>query len=100
MADVRKMKETMIIIGSGAAGLSVALEFAKNGTRSILISDMPSERAQSVMAEGGINAAMDTQRDCPELHAEGDNESWKIYCRFQSSTSNDRRSPKDHKRFI
>ena len=70
MADVRKMKETMIIIGSGAAGLSVALEFAKNGTRSILISDMPSERSQSVMAEGGINAAMDTQRDCPEFHAE------------------------------
>ena len=70
MADVRIMKETMIIIGSGAAGLSAALEFAKNGTRSILISDMPSERSQSVMAEGGINAAMDTQRDCPELHAE------------------------------
>ena len=70
MADVRKLKETMIIIGSGAAGLSAALEFAKNGTRSILISDMPSERSQSVMAEGGINAAMDTQRDCPELHAE------------------------------
>ncbi len=70
MADVRKMKETMIIIGSGAAGLSAALEFAKNGTRLILISDMPSERSQSVMAEGGINAAMDTQRDCPELHAE------------------------------
>lgn len=70
MADVRKMKETMIIIGSGAAGLSVALEFAKNGTRSILISDMPSERAQSVMAEGGINAAVDTQEDSPELHAE------------------------------
>lgn len=70
MADVRKMKETMIIIGSGAAGLSVALEFAKNGTRSILVSDMPSERAQSVMAEGGINAAVDTQEDSPELHAE------------------------------
>ena len=70
MADVRKMKETMIIIGSGAAGLSAALEFAKNGTRSILISDMPSERAQSVMAEGGINAAVDPQGDSPELHAE------------------------------
>ena len=70
MADVRKMKETMIIIGSGAAGLSAALEFAKNGTKSILVSDMPSERAQSVMAEGGINAAVDTQEDSPELHAE------------------------------
>lgn len=64
------MKETIIIIGSGAAGLSAALEFAKNGTRSILVSDMPSERAQSVMAEGGINAVVDTQEDSPELHAE------------------------------
>lgn len=70
MADVRKMKETMIIIGAGAVGLSAALEFAKNGIRSILVSDMPSERAQSVMAEGGINAAVDQKGDSPELHAE------------------------------
>ena len=60
----------MIIIGAGAAGLSAALEFAKNGVRSVLVSDMPSERAQSVMAEGGINAAIDRKTDSPELHAE------------------------------
>ena len=99
MADVRKMKETMIIIGSGAAGLSAALEFAKNGTKSILVSDMPSERAQSVMAEGGINAAVDTQEDSPELHAEETMKAGR-YCRFQSGASNDKRSSKDHKRFI
>lgn len=63
------MEKTMIIIGAGAAGLSAALEFAKNGIKSILVSDMPSERAQSVMAEGGINAAVNTEIDSPELHA-------------------------------
>ncbi len=61
--------ENIIIIGAGAAGLSAALELAKNGVVSILVSDMPSERAQSVMAEGGINAAADTVNDSPELHA-------------------------------
>ena len=64
------MENKMIIIGSGAAGLSAALEFAKNGVKSILVSDMPSERAQSVMAEGGINAAVNAEIDSPELHAE------------------------------
>ena len=64
------MEERMIIIGAGAAGLSAALELAKNGVKSILVSDMPSERAQSVMAEGGINAAVYTETDSPKLHAE------------------------------
>lgn len=63
------MRNKVIIIGAGAAGLSAALELAKNNISSIIISDMPSERAQSVMAEGGINAAMDTHNDSPELHA-------------------------------
>ena len=58
----------MIIIGAGAAGLSAALKFAENGVKSILVSDMPSERAQSVMAEGGINAAVNTETDSPKLH--------------------------------
>lgn len=60
----------VIIIGSGAAGLSAALELAENGCGSILVSDMPSERAQSVMAEGGINAAVNKEADSPKLHAE------------------------------
>ena len=63
------MEKRMIIIGAGAAGLSAALEFAENGIKSILVSDMPSERAQSVMAEGGINAAVNTEMDSPKLHA-------------------------------
>ena len=64
------MEKRMIIIGAGAAGLSAALAFAENGIRSILVSDMPSERAQSVMAEGGINGAADIEKDSPKLHAQ------------------------------
>lgn len=61
--------EEIIIIGAGAAGLSAALELAKNGIKSIIVADMPSERAQSVMAEGGINAAFPSNTDSPDLHA-------------------------------
>lgn len=62
--------EKIIIIGAGAAGLSAALELARNGVKSVLVSDMPSERTQSVMAEGGINAAFPSDTDSPALHAE------------------------------
>ena len=62
--------EEIIIIGAGAAGLSAALELAKNGIKSVLVADMPSQRAQSVMAEGGINAAFPSDIDSPALHAE------------------------------
>ena len=48
------------IIGAGLAGLSAAITAAKNGKSCRLISKQPSERAQSVLAEGGINAALDT----------------------------------------
>lgn len=58
------------IIGSGLAGLSAAIHLAKNGYKCRLISLQPSERAQSVMAEGGINAALNTmgEDDNPTNH--------------------------------
>lgn len=48
------------IIGAGLAGLSAAISLAERGIQSNLVSRQPSERAQSVLAEGGINAALDT----------------------------------------
>ena len=48
------------IIGAGLAGLSAAITLADKGISSNLISNYPSERAQSVMAEGGINGVLDT----------------------------------------
>lgn len=53
--------DQVIIVGAGMAGLSAAITIAKDKKKVILISQMPSERAQSVMAEGGINGALNTK---------------------------------------
>lgn len=59
-----------IIIGAGLAGLCAAITLAEAKKKVTLISQMPSERAQSVMAEGGINGALDTkgEHDSTEDH--------------------------------
>ena len=46
----------VLIIGSGISGMSSAVHCAERGIRVTLISPYPSERSQSVMAAGGINA--------------------------------------------
>ncbi len=46
----------VLIIGSGISGMSCALRCAAYGIRAALVSPFPSERSQSVMAAGGINA--------------------------------------------
>ena len=56
---------SVIIIGSGIAGMNCAVRCAENGIRVQLLSPFPSERSQSVMAAGGINAVTDE-------HEEGD----------------------------
>ena len=58
------------IIGAGLSGLSAAITLAKRGFSCNLFSLQPSERAQSVLAEGGINGALNTmgEDDSPALH--------------------------------
>lgn len=48
------------ILGAGLAGLSAAVTLAKEGIKCNLISCENSERSQSVLAEGGINACLNT----------------------------------------
>ena len=62
--------EEINIIGAGLSGLSAAITLAQSGQKCRLISLMPSERAQSVLAEGGINAALDLmgEGDTPRQH--------------------------------
>ena len=61
----------VLIIGSGISGLTCAIECASRGISSILVSPFPSERAQSVLAAGGINAVLHTDSgDSIEQHIE------------------------------
>lgn len=53
----------ILIIGSGIAGLSCAVTGAQQGMHVILVSPMPSERSQSVMAAGGINAVLYPEKE-------------------------------------
>ncbi|MGN1089221.1 MAG: FAD-dependent oxidoreductase [Huintestinicola sp.] len=64
--------KNILIIGSGISGLTCAIKCAEQGMHVILVSPYPSERAQSVMAAGGINAALDTkgENDSVESHIE------------------------------
>ncbi|MBQ7565000.1 MAG: FAD-binding protein [Lachnospiraceae bacterium] len=55
------------IIGSGLSGLSCALRLAGQGQSCRLISNQPSYRAQSVLAEGGINAVLDTMGEADTI---------------------------------
>ena len=48
----------VLIIGSGISGLTCAIENASRGNHVILVSPFPSERSQSVLAAGGINAVL------------------------------------------
>lgn len=64
------MEKTINIIGSGIAGLNAAITLSEAGFHTNLISLQPSERAQSVLAEGGINASLNTmgEDDSPLFH--------------------------------
>ena len=53
----------VLVIGSGLSGLTCAIKLAENGIKCKLISPYPSERSQSVMAAGGVNAAIG-ERGC------------------------------------
>ena len=61
----------VLIIGTGISGLAAAIASADMGDQVVLVSPYPSERAQSVMAAGGINAAVGTagEDDSYVLHA-------------------------------
>ena len=65
------MKE-VLVIGSGISGMMCAVRCAEKGMHVTLVSPFPSERSQSVMAAGGINAVRSEheQGDSVESHIE------------------------------
>ena len=64
------MEKKVIVIGAGLAGLSAAMQLAKQNIFVYLVSLLPARRSHSVCAQGGINAAISTKDgDSPILHA-------------------------------
>lgn len=53
-----RYKTDILIIGTGGAGLRAAIEAADNNTKVILVGKTLLGKAHTVMAEGGINAAL------------------------------------------
>lgn len=64
-----KMRKEVVVVGAGLAGLSCAMRLATKGIFVHLVSLMPARRAQSVCAQGGINAVCFEKEDSPLLHA-------------------------------
>ena len=59
----------LLIIGSGGAGLSAALEAATQGAKVTIAAKSLPTQAQTCMAQGGINAALgNVEPDSPEEH--------------------------------
>lgn len=72
----------VLVIGSGISGLSCAIACAQAGNRVQLVAPYPSERAQSVMAAGGINAVLDDRcGDSVEAHIQ---DTYKSGCRIEN----------------
>src|SRR3712207_8021801 len=51
---------TVLVIGSGAAGLRAAIELAEQGIKVLVVGKRRRDDAHSVLAAGGINAALAT----------------------------------------
>ena len=63
------MNFDILVIGGGGAGLMAALSAAQKGNRVGLFSKSAPKRSQSVMAQGGINAALgNVETDSIESH--------------------------------
>ncbi len=57
----------VLIIGAGGAGTSAAIEAHKNGANVMIVTKLRMGDANTMMAEGGIQAA-DKENDSPALH--------------------------------
>ena len=58
IADIQSVEHDVIIIGAGGAGLRAAIECSKRGLSTGLICKSLLGKAHTVMAEGGVAAAL------------------------------------------
>lgn len=71
MENVRRLSCDVLIIGGGSAGLRAAIEAYDNGSSVLIVSKSKRGNAHTVLATGGINAALGTMdpEDSWMIHA-------------------------------
>ena len=62
------METDILIIGGGGAGTAAAMLAEQNGARVVLATKLRHGDANTMMAEGGIQAATKTEKDSPCVH--------------------------------
>jgi succinate dehydrogenase / fumarate reductase flavoprotein subunit len=70
-ADEQRVATSVLVIGTGAAGLRAAVELAEGGVQVLCVGKRRRDDAHTVLASGGINAALGTMdpEDSWEQHA-------------------------------
>ncbi|MGB0889377.1 MAG: FAD-dependent oxidoreductase, partial [Solirubrobacterales bacterium] len=66
---MRSQNAEIVVVGAGSAGLYAALTAAREGARTVLVSQAALATTASYWAQGGIAAALGTD-DSPDLHAQ------------------------------
>ncbi|MCK5110678.1 MAG: FAD-dependent oxidoreductase [Arcobacteraceae bacterium] len=83
------MEYDVLIIGSGGAGLSCAIEAKRNGAKVLVLSKTTPTASQTCQAQGGINACLDEETDSIQNHINdtmksshkiGNSEAIKVLC--------------------
>lgn len=59
----------VLVVGSGVAGLSAALEAVRQGLRVLVLAKGPWEENNTAYAQGGVAAVLEGMGDSPDLHA-------------------------------
>lgn len=69
--EERRVAASVLVIGTGAAGLRAAIELAQGGVQVLCVGKRRRDDAHTVLASGGINAALGTMdpEDSWEQHA-------------------------------
>jgi succinate dehydrogenase / fumarate reductase, flavoprotein subunit len=70
-ADEQRAATSVLVVGTGAAGLRAAVELAEQGVQVLCVGKRRRDDAHTVLASGGINAALGTMdpEDSWERHA-------------------------------